>query len=302
MPRSEPEKRRALGQERTLHPAPERVRAAVFVKHPAFFDACDELQVKYEMLRAHFLDGEPVTTVCAAFGYSRQTFYLLRDRLARRGLAGLRDARPGPVGPRTCTPAVVAFLRAQRADDPALPISVLLDRLQRTHGVRLHRRTVERVMGGGPRKKTPRGGEPVADADACLDPGRFCVAGGPAQAEYERRRAAFLGWDRREGAARPAVLGLAGLAELLTRPAGEWTVHCVAARPSRWTGAVDARMTALDEAYRLILRAAPRRGVTTREPKEDAYASRALRPRVDRTPGAAGHDRVATGCAHALGA
>ena len=175
MPRSEPEKRRALGQERTLHPAPERVRArqsrvcrpfaggtqrdpegtsrAVFVKHPAFFDACDELQVKYEMLRAHFLDGEPVTTVCAAFGYSRQTFYLLRDRLARRGLAGLRDARPGPVGPRTCTPAVVAFLRAQRADDPALPISVLLDRLQRTHGVRLHRRTVERVMGGGPRKK-----------------------------------------------------------------------------------------------------------------------------------------------------
>ena len=242
MPRSEPEKRRALGQERTLHPAPERVRAAVFVKHPAFFDACDELQVKYEMLRAHFLDGEPVTTVCAAFGYSRQTFYLLRDRLARRGLAGLRDARPGPVGPRTCTPAVVAFLRAQRADDPALPISVLLDRLQRTHGVRLHRRTVERVMGGGPRKKTPRGGEPVADADACLDPGRFCVAGGPAQAEYERRRAAFLGWDRREGAARPAVLGLAGLAELLTRPAGEWTVHCVAARPSRWTGAVDARM------------------------------------------------------------
>ena len=25
--------------------------------------------------------------------------------LARRGLAGLRDARPGPVGPRTCTPA-----------------------------------------------------------------------------------------------------------------------------------------------------------------------------------------------------
>ena len=99
MPRSDPEKRRALGQERTLHPTPERVHAAVFVEHPAFFDAYDELQVKYEMLRAHFLAGAPVTTVCAAFGYSRQTFYLLRDRLARRGLAGLRDARPGPVGP-----------------------------------------------------------------------------------------------------------------------------------------------------------------------------------------------------------
>ena len=157
MPRSDPEKRQALGQERTLHPAPERVRAAVFVEHPAFFDAYDELQVKYEMLRAHFLDGEPVTTVCATFGYSRQTFYLLRDRLARRGLAGLRDARPGPVGPRTCTPTVVDFLRAQRADDPALSIPALLDRLEHTHGVRLHRRTVERIVGGGPRKKNAAG-------------------------------------------------------------------------------------------------------------------------------------------------
>lgn len=304
MPRSHPEKRRALGQERTLHPAPERVRAAVFVEHPAFFDAYDELQVKYEMLRAHFLDGEPVTTVCAAFGYSRQTFYLLRDRLAHRGLAGLRDARPGPVGPRTCTPAVVDFLRAQRADDPALSIPALLDRLEHTHGVRLHRRTVERIVGGGPRKKTPRGGEPVAGAAPAPDltAGRFCVAGGPAQAEYELRRAAFLGWDSREGVARPVGLGLAGLAGLLTCPATEWIVHCVAARPSRWTGAVDTRMTKLDEAYRLILRAAPHRDVTTQETKEDGHASRAVRPRIDRTPGAAGHDRVATGCAHALGA
>ena len=76
------------------------------------------------------------------------------------------------------------------------------------------------------------------------------MAGGPAQAEYELRRAAFLGWDSREAAARPAGLGPAGLAGLLTRPATEWTVHCVAARPSRWTGAVDARMTTLSEAYR----------------------------------------------------
>ena len=153
MPRSDREKRRALVQARTLHPAAERVRAAVFLKHPDFFDASDKLQVKYEMLRAHFRDGHPVTTVCAAFGYSRQTFYLLRDRLAHRGLAGLRDARPGPVGPRTCTPTVVAYLRAQRAEDPTVSIQALLDRLQRTHGVGLHRRTVERIVGGGPRKK-----------------------------------------------------------------------------------------------------------------------------------------------------
>ena len=37
--------------------------------------------------------------------------------------------------------------------EPTLSIPALLDRLERTHGVRLHRRTVERVLRAGPRKK-----------------------------------------------------------------------------------------------------------------------------------------------------
>jgi helix-turn-helix protein len=153
MPRRRPDKRRGLEQEGTLHPERGRVRAALFWEHPTFFDARDELQVKYEMLRAHFVDQQPVATVGAAFGYSRQTFYVLRDRFARRGLAGLRDGRPGPVGPMKCTPGVVAFLRAQRADDPSLPITTIMERLARDRGVQLHRRTVERLVGPLTRKK-----------------------------------------------------------------------------------------------------------------------------------------------------
>jgi transposase len=153
MPGRRADKRQALEHEGTLHPARARVRAALFWEHPAFFDARDELQVKYEMLRAHFVDGQAVTAVCAAYGYSRQTFYLLRERFARRGLAGLRDGRPGPVGPAKCTPEVVAFLEAQRAADPTVSAVALVDRLARDRGVRLHRRTVERLVGRHPRKK-----------------------------------------------------------------------------------------------------------------------------------------------------
>ena len=80
MPRRRPDKRGGLEQEGTLHPHQGRVRAALFWEHPTFFDTRDELQVKYEMLRAHFVDQQPVATVCTAFGYSRQTFYVLRDR------------------------------------------------------------------------------------------------------------------------------------------------------------------------------------------------------------------------------
>jgi len=153
MPGRRADKRQALEHEGTLHPARARVRAAPFWEPPAFFDARDELQVKYEMLRAHFVEGQAVTAVCAAFGYSRQTFYQLRERFARRGLAGLRDGRPGPLGPVKCTPDVVAFLEAQRAADPTVSVVTLVDRLAQDRGVRLHRRTVERLVGRRPRKK-----------------------------------------------------------------------------------------------------------------------------------------------------
>jgi len=158
MARDRSDKRRALQQEGTLHPRGSRVRAQLFWEHPRFFDARDELQVKYEMLRAHFVDGQPVTQVCATFGYSRQTFYVLQRRLARRGIVGLRDGRPGRVGPTKCTPDVVAFLQAQRVADPAIAPADLVARLARERGVRLHRRTVERLVGGSKRKKNSAAG------------------------------------------------------------------------------------------------------------------------------------------------
>lgn len=153
MPRRQPDKRGALQQEGTLHPRQGRVRAALFGEHPTFFDARDELQVKYEMLRAHFVDQQPVAPACTVFGYSRQTFYVLRDRFVRRGIAGLRDGRPGPVAPSKCTPDVVAFLRARRTEDPRLPTTLLMERLAEERGVHLHRRTVERLVQPLMRKK-----------------------------------------------------------------------------------------------------------------------------------------------------
>src|SRR5712691_7942137 len=197
MPRRRPDKRGGLEQEGTLHPHQGRVRAALFWEHPTFFDTRDELQVKYEMLRAHFVDEQPVANVCTAFGYSRQTFYVLRDRYVRRGIAGLRDGRPGPVAPTKCTPEVVAFLRAQRADDPRLPTMTLMERLAREQGVHLHRRTVERLVQPLPRKKTSRARERESASpgpDRLWDPGSFCTAGGDPQVQYERHRLAFLAW------------------------------------------------------------------------------------------------------------
>ena len=119
----------------------------LFRQHPTFFRPHDVLQVKYEMLRAHYVDARDVQAVCEAFGCSRQSFYVLRDRFRSGGLDGLQPRPPGRKGPTKCTPAVLAFLQAARTRAPEHSGAELAAQVQERFGIQLHRRTVERVLG-----------------------------------------------------------------------------------------------------------------------------------------------------------
>jgi transposase len=143
-----PARYRSLEQAGLLHGAPERVSAEVFRAHPQFFAPFDKVQVKYEMLRAHALGGLSATTVAAAHGYSRASFYLVADAFARAGMAGLLDERPGRRGPFKLSPEVLAFLVAAHEERPGASGAELAAELQAALGVSLHRRTVERALGG----------------------------------------------------------------------------------------------------------------------------------------------------------
>jgi transposase len=129
-----------------VHPAPEAVTAAVFVEQPEFFAAFDKVQVKYEMLRAHHVDGASVTAAAAAHGYSRASFYLVARAFEEAGMVGLLDERPGRRGPLKLSAEVLAFLEARRRERQGASGAELADELERALGVRLHRRTVERVL------------------------------------------------------------------------------------------------------------------------------------------------------------
>src|ERR1044071_2994543 len=73
-----PAKKRALIHSGTLNPHPEHVRSDLFKID--FFDPCDRAQVKYEMLRAHSLDGDPVAEACRQFGRSEEHTSELKSR------------------------------------------------------------------------------------------------------------------------------------------------------------------------------------------------------------------------------
>ena len=133
---------RALGESGLLHPNPEAVHAPLFTTGAGFFLAADKVQVKYEMLRAHLVDGRPVTEAAAAHGYSRAAFYLVTASFEQLGMAGLLDERRGRRGPVKLSPEIAEFI-ADAGGSGAQVAERVADRF----GVRLHRRTVERARG-----------------------------------------------------------------------------------------------------------------------------------------------------------
>ena len=125
-----------------IHPNPEAVTATLFQEGGPFFLVDDKVQVKYEMLRAHVVDGVSVTSAAAAHGYSRPAFYLVAAAFDQRGMAGLLDERRGRRGPLKISPEIEVFIAEA---EPSLSGAQLADRVLAEFGVSLHRRTIERV-------------------------------------------------------------------------------------------------------------------------------------------------------------
>ena len=132
---------RALEAEGLLHPRPDAVTATLFAQG-GFFLAADKVQVKYEMLRAHLLDGVPVTAAAAGHGYSRAGFYLVAAAFEQAGMGGLLDEKRGRRGPVKLTAPIVEFLQSA---PPARSGAELAAEVTDRFGVDLHRRTVERA-------------------------------------------------------------------------------------------------------------------------------------------------------------
>jgi hypothetical protein len=134
-------RRQALQAAGLAHSRPEKVTAPLFGSGDAFFFALDKIQVKYEMLRAHYGDGDTITTAAAMHGYSRAEFYLVAAAFDHAGMTGLLDERRGRKGPVKLTADVHAFLDGLGPGSAVEAAAALADQL----GVVLHPRTIQRA-------------------------------------------------------------------------------------------------------------------------------------------------------------
>jgi transposase len=144
MPRRHP-KRQFLEAVAALNPHPERVQALLFQRH-RFFDPLDKVQVKYEMLRAHVVDGETVKAAAEMFGYSRQTFYTTLESFEQFGILGLTDEKRGRRSRLKLSEEDLAWVERLAREDPELSGRTIAEFLFEERGVEVHRRTIERIL------------------------------------------------------------------------------------------------------------------------------------------------------------
>jgi transposase len=158
--RPEDPKVTALRAAGALHPRPDAVQDEAFGGQ-AFFDRRDRVQVKYEMLRRHRVEGRPVTEVATAFGVSRQAFYAAETAFTGAGLPGLLPRPRGPKRAHKCTDEILAFVEEQRAEAPARSAAAMADAVRARFGVTVHPRSLARALvrrkkNGAPRRKRGR--------------------------------------------------------------------------------------------------------------------------------------------------
>ena len=120
----------------------------------AFFDPRDVVQVRYEMLRKVAEEGASVSSTARGFGFSRLTYYQIRDAFACEGVVGLLPKKRGPRGGHKLTDEVMGYVEAVQAEEEPMTIGALVERIEERFGVRVHRRSLERALGRRG-KKTP---------------------------------------------------------------------------------------------------------------------------------------------------
>lgn len=156
-PKTQDEKEAALRAQHALHPHPESVQDENFQTHE-FFDRRDLVQVRYEMLRRHRVEGESVTEVASTFGTSRQAFYKSASAFEAQGVSGLLPKKRGPKRAHKCTDEVLDFVEQWQATADAQ--ESVSEAVRDNFGITINPRSIQRALARRKKKLQKKGKKP----------------------------------------------------------------------------------------------------------------------------------------------
>ncbi len=138
-------KEEALKQQGVLNPQPEKVLDELFLSSD-FFDPRDLVQVKYEMVRRVVKDDYPVNLAARLFGFSRPTFYQVKNAFEKEGLHGFLPKQRGPKSGHKIDREVIGYLEELLKEDPSLRPKMLAEMVRNRFGYPVHPRSIERAL------------------------------------------------------------------------------------------------------------------------------------------------------------
>jgi transposase len=98
------------------------------------------------------VDGHSVTQAASASGFSRPSYYEAQSGLREQGLPGLLPKKRGPHGGHKLTEELVELLRKERERDETISSKTLAAMLKERHGLKVHPRSIDRVLSAQKKK------------------------------------------------------------------------------------------------------------------------------------------------------
>ena len=145
-PAPEDPKVAALRAAGALHPRPEAVQDEAFARQE-FFDRRDRVQVKYEMLRRHRVDGTAGDRGGDRVRGQPPGLLCRRDGLhGGRAARACSRARAGRKRAHKCTDDILDFVEQQRAETPGRSAAAMADAVREHFGVAVHPRSLARAL------------------------------------------------------------------------------------------------------------------------------------------------------------
>jgi transposase len=131
-----------LRENGTFNPNASGVRDELFLSSD-FFDPCDLMQVKYEILRKVSQENCTVTEAVDLFGISRPYYYKLKATFNESGMNGLRPQKRGPKGAFKLSGEVARFIDQLIVEKPTPSNPQITQQIAERFEVNIHPRTIE---------------------------------------------------------------------------------------------------------------------------------------------------------------
>lgn len=121
----------------------EKVKNKKFLSDP-FYDPKDAVQVKYEMLKDAADGSQAVAKIADEFGFSRASFYKIKNAFDSKGLSALVPEKTGPRKPYKLIEFYQDYIDNYIAENPKASSNEIAINLKKDMGIDINKRTIER--------------------------------------------------------------------------------------------------------------------------------------------------------------